>query len=190
MATRRPQHLPSHHHLRRRGWVVAIIVVLAVFGAATARLFIWPDLEPIPRRVDAIIELAGSANDRRDRLALDLARDHRAGFLVQSTTRTEAGTSTCLPPVAGVTILCFHADPASTRGEAQYIAAAAARYGWRSVILVTTPDQAWRARLRTTRCFPGDVYSATAPLPPPSWLRQVPYQWAATVKALTFERSC
>ena len=55
---------------------------------------------------------------------------------------------------------------------------------------MTTPDQAWRARLRTTRCFPGDVYVATAPLPPLYWMRQVPYQWAATVKALTFEWSC
>jgi hypothetical protein len=190
MANQRRRDLRTRHRLRRRCRAVAVILVLAVFGTATARLFIWPDLEPIPRHVDAIIELAGSANDRRDRLALDLARDHRAGFLVQSTTSAEAGTSTCLPEVAGVTILCFHADPASTRGEAQYIAAAAARYGWRSVVLVTTPDQAWRARLRTTRCFSGDVYSAAAPLPPPLWLRQVPYQWAATVKALTVERSC
>jgi hypothetical protein len=58
------------------------------------------------------------------------------------------------------------------------------------VILVTTPDQAWRARLRTTRCFPGDVYVATAPLPPLSWIWLIPYQWAASVKALTVERSC
>jgi hypothetical protein len=187
MANQRRQNRRSH---RRQRWAVAVMLVLAVFCAATARLFIWPDLEPIPRHVDAIIELGGAANDRRDRLALELARDHRADFLVQSTTRGEAGTSTCLPAVPRVTILCFHADPNSTRGEAQYIAAEAARLGWKSVILVTTPDQAWRARLRTTRCFSGDVYSVTAPLPPLSWIRQVPYQWAATVKALTVERSC
>jgi hypothetical protein len=167
-----------------------MLLALLVFGVATARLFIWPDLEPIPRHVDAIIELGGAANDRRDRVALELAREHRADFLVQSTTRGEAGTSNCLPAVPGVTILCFHADPNSTRGEAQYIAAEAARLGWRSVILVATPDQAWRAQLRTTRCFSGDVYVATAPLPPLYWIRQVPYQWAATVKALTVERSC
>ena len=175
---------------RRRRWVAGVLLVLVVFGAATARLFIWPDLEPIPRHVDAIIELAGAANDHRDRLALELAREHRADFLVQSTTRGEAGTHACLPAVPGVTILCFHADPNTTRGEAQYIAAEAARLGWRSVILVTTPDQAWRARLRTTRCFPGDVYVATAPLPPLSWIWLIPYQWAASVKALTVERSC
>jgi uncharacterized SAM-binding protein YcdF (DUF218 family) len=175
---------------RRRRWAAGVLLVLVVFGAATARLFIWPDLAPIPRHVDAIIELGGAAMDRRDRLALELAREHRADFLVQSTTTGEAGTHTCLAAVPGVTILCFHADPNTTRGEAQYIAAEAARRHWRSVILVTTPDQAWRARLWTTRCFAGGVYVATAQLPPLLWIRQVPYQWAATVKALTVERSC
>jgi hypothetical protein len=57
-------------------------------------------------------------------------------------------------------------------------------------VLVTTPDQAWRARLRVTRCFDGEVYVATSPLPPLAWLGQIPYQWAATVKALVFERAC
>lgn len=187
MTNQRRQHRRSHP---RRRWAVGALLILVVFGAVTARLFICPDLEPIPPHVDAIIELGGAANDRRDRLALQLAREHRAYFLVQSTTRGEAGTSTCLPAVPEVTVLCFHADPNSTRGEAQYIATEAARLGWKSVILVTTPDQAWRARLRMTRCFSGDVYSATAPLPPLSWIRQVPYQWAATVKALAVERSC
>ena len=175
---------------RRRRWAAGVLLVLVVFGAATARLFIWPDLAPIPRHVDAIIELGGAVMDRRDRLALELAREHRADFLVQSTTTGETGTHTCLAAVPGVTILCFHADPNTTRGEAQYIAAEAARHHWGSVILVTTPDQAWRARLRTTRCFAGGVYVAIAPLPPPVWIKQVPYQWAATVKALTVERSC
>jgi hypothetical protein len=187
--TKQPR-LDRRSHRRWR-WAVAVLLVLAAaFGATTARLFIWPDLAPPPQHVDAIIELAGAAMDRRDRLAVELARDHRADFLVQSTTMGEAGTDTCLPPVPAVTILCFHADPSTTRGEAQYIAAEAARLRWRSVLLVTTPDQAWRARLRTKRCFSGDVYVATAPLPPVSWIGQVLYQWAATVKALTVERSC
>jgi hypothetical protein len=171
-------------------WAGAVLLVLAVFGAATARLFVWPDLAPIPRHVNAIIELAGPAIDGRDRLALELARNHRADYLVQSTTTAEAGTHNCLAATPGVTVLCFHADPNTTRGEAQYIAAEASRLGWRSVILVTTPDQAWRARLWTTRCYSGDVYVASTTLPPLAWIQQVPYQWAATVKAFTVQRSC
>jgi hypothetical protein len=55
---------------------------------------------------------------------------------------------------------------------------------------VTTPDQAWRARLWTARCYSGDAYVATTPLPLVDWIGQIPYQWGATVKAFTVERSC
>jgi hypothetical protein len=34
------------------------------------------------------------------------------------------------------------------------------------------------------------VYNATAQLPFFEWFRQVPYQWLASIKALTLERSC
>src|SRR5438128_307940 len=100
---------------RRRGRLAAAsVLVLVLFGTVTARLFIWPDLDPLPPRVDAIIELGGAAVDGRDRLALQLARAHRAPVLVQSTVVEEAVTDRCLPPVPDVTILCFHADPNTT----------------------------------------------------------------------------
>jgi uncharacterized SAM-binding protein YcdF (DUF218 family) len=175
---------------RRRMFVVAAAIVLLLFDALTARLFMLPDLAPVPPRVDAIVELGGPAVGGRDILAIQLSRANRAPDLVQSTVVEEAGTNTCLPPAPGVTVLCFHADPNTTRGEAEAIAKLARERHWRSVVLITTPDQAWRARLRTLRCFDGQVYVATSPLPPAAWLRQIPYQWAATVKALTFERSC
>jgi uncharacterized SAM-binding protein YcdF (DUF218 family) len=174
----------------RRRWVVASLLALIIFGAVTDRLFVRPVLAPVPPRVDAIVELGGEGMEGRDRLALELARAHQAPFLVQSTVVEEAGAHRCLPPVPDVTILCFHADPDTTRGEAHYIAEEAERRHWKSIVLATTPDQAWRARLRTTRCFGGDVYVATSPLPVKSWMRQIPYQWAATVKAVVFERAC
>jgi uncharacterized SAM-binding protein YcdF (DUF218 family) len=173
----------------RRMLGVALLFLL-VFGGVTDRLFVHPRLVMPPTRVDAIIELGGEGMEGRDRLAVQLARDHRASYLVQSTMGDEAGTSRCLPAVPGVTVLCFHAEPNTTRGEAHYIAAEAARRHWRSVVLVTTPDQAWRARLRTVRCFGGEVYVATSHLPVLDWPRQIPYQWAATVKAVVFQRAC
>jgi uncharacterized SAM-binding protein YcdF (DUF218 family) len=174
----------------RRRLVVASLLVLLIVSAVTDRLFVQPVLAPLPPRVDAIIELGGEGMKGRDRLALELARAHKAPFLIQSTVVEEAGTDRCLAAVPDVTILCFHADPNTTRGEAHYIAEEAKRRHWKSVVLVTTPDQAWRARLRTTRCFGGEVYVATSPLPLTSWPRQIPYQWAATGKALTFQRAC
>ena len=123
-------------------------------------------------------------------MALELAKDRRAPFVVQSTVVEDAGTHRCLPPVPDVTVLCFHADPNTTRGEAQWIGKEAALRHWTSIVLVTTPDQAWRARLRVSRCFPGKVYVATSPLPVLGWVRQIPYQWAASARALIFERAC
>ncbi|HET6532831.1 MAG TPA: hypothetical protein VFH03_19765 [Actinoplanes sp.] len=174
----------------KRRFLVAVAVLLIGLGVVTDRMFIHPRLAPLPPSVDAIIELGGAGMAGRDSLALELARRGHAPFLVQSTLADAVGTSRCLPPVPAVTVLCFHAEPNTTRGEARWIADEANRRHWRSVVLVTTPDQAWRARLRTTRCFDGEVYVATAPLPWYEWPRQIPYQWAATAKALILERSC
>jgi uncharacterized SAM-binding protein YcdF (DUF218 family) len=173
---------------RRRLLFLGLSVVFVLLAVATARLFIWPGLAPLPARVDAIVELGGRGG--RDDKALALARAGRAPYLVQSTVVAEAGTHRCLPPVANVTVLCFHAEPNTTRGEAREIAKMAEQYGWHSVILVTSPDQAWRARLRVQRCFPGKVYVATTPLPFWLWFKQIPYQWAASARAVLLERDC
>lgn len=175
---------------RRRSWIVAAAVAIPIlaFGGATARLFVWPQLSPPPPLVDAIVELGGPGD--RDAAALALAREHRASVVVVSTAKSAAESGDCFPPVDGVSVLCFHAEPNTTRGEAQAVRRLAAQHNWRSIILVTTPDQAWRARVRVTRCFDGDVYVATTPLPAVKWFTQIPYQWVATVKAFTVERAC
>ena len=120
-----------------------------------------------------------------------LAQQHLAPVVIQSTwpatsrpPRTACRPSPTSPSSASTPI------PATTRGEARYIGEQGAAQHWSSVIIVTTPDHAWRARLRVERCFPGQVYVATSPLPKLDWLRQIPYQWAATVKAELFQRDC
>ena len=174
---------------RLRSVVVALgTVAVLLFAGVTARYLIWPDLEPLPARVDAIIELGGPGD--RDAAGLSLARSKIAPFLVQSTTESEAGTNRCLPPVPDVTVLCFHADPNTTRGEAQYIGLIAQRRHWNSVVLVTSTDQAERAILRVSRCFPGQIYVKTTPPPLLDWFYLVPYQWAAFAKALFVEPDC
>ena len=173
---------------RRRITVAALALVAVLFSVTTARLFVSPSLPPLPDHADAIIELGGPGD--RDAAAVDLARQGRAPVLVQSTTAGDAATGRCLAPMPGVTILCFHPDPNTTQGEARAIAALARQHGWRSVILVTSRDHAWRARLWVGRCFGGDVYVSTTSLPLRHWPRQIPYQWGATVKALTVDTSC
>jgi hypothetical protein len=171
---------------RLAAWIAAAAVVTN-FVVITARVFVWPDLAPLPDHADAIIELAGPNDAGRDQVALELARQHRAPLLIQSTTPDDRF---CLPPPPDVTVECFHPDPDTTRGEARYIGRLAAQRHWTSIILVTTTDQAWRAHLRSERCFGGEIYNSTAHLPVLLWFRQIPYQWIATAKALTFERDC
>lgn len=172
--------------LRRIALVAMVLVV--IFAATTARVFIWPSLPPLPAHVDAIIELAGPGN--RDAATITLANEHLAPLVIQSTVPGDDTPGHCLDPIPDVTIDCFAPVPSTTRGEARYIGERGAAEHWSSIIIVTTPDHAWRARLRVERCFPGTVYVETSPLPKADWILQIPYQWAATVKAELLQRDC
>jgi hypothetical protein len=143
----------------------------------------------MPAHVDAIVKLGGFGD--RDGAALTLALQRRAPVLVDSTPELlQAGFTGCAPSIPHVEVICFNPDPATTRGEARFVGQLAARRSWRSVVLVTTPDQAWRARLRMRRCFAGAVYSSTTRLPLYDWVWAIPYQWGATAKALVVEPTC
>jgi uncharacterized SAM-binding protein YcdF (DUF218 family) len=174
--------------IRHRILVLVPFLVLFVFTAATVHLFVWPQLPPTPPSVDAIV-LLGGPGDRED-TALALAVSHAAPVLVQSIWDPAARPDRCLGGLPDVTVVCFHPHPDTTRGEAEYFGRLAAKRHWRSMILVVTTDQAWRARLRFSRCFSGQIYVTPVGLPAQLWVRQIPYQWGATAKALTLERDC
>jgi uncharacterized SAM-binding protein YcdF (DUF218 family) len=176
---------------RRRWWrwlAVAFLVLTLAVGGLTYRLFVRPELPPLPDRADVIFVLSGYGD--RIHIAERLVREGRAPVVVWSTT-AERAAAPCLSGLAHeVTVMCIHPEPYSTRGEARAIATLAAEHGWRSMILVTTRDQAWRARVRVSRCFDGEIYHAIAELPRDMWPRQVAYQWGATIKAFTVEIPC
>lgn len=161
-------------------------VLLVVFAAATARVLVWP-VQGAPAHVDAIVVLAGPG----DRLpsAFALAREGRAPNLVVSRGWMGYG-GPCPPPVSGVRVLCFEPNPGDTRGEAEYVGALARRNGWHSLLVVAIRPQAARAQLLFGRCFTGQVYISTAPLPAGSWPYQIAYGWGALVKAIFVDRSC
>jgi uncharacterized SAM-binding protein YcdF (DUF218 family) len=168
---------------------VLVAVAVVAFSALTVRLFVWPDLPPLPEHADAIVQLGGPGNRRS--VALNLARDGRAPVVAISVSDDEINTSWCEEGrLWDVPVICFKPDPYSTRGEARWIADAAQQYGWHSVILVATKDQAWRASVRVRRCFDGSLAVATARLPIYLWPVQVSYQWVATAKAYTYETAC
>ncbi|MGI5242952.1 hypothetical protein [Dactylosporangium sp. CA-139066] len=180
---------PARRRRRRRAVTAVLALTLAAASATIARLFVWPDLPPLPARADAVVELGGPGERRP--VALDLVRQGRAPLAAISVSVDEVDTTWCYKGrLDNVPVTCFHPDPYTTRGEARAIADMARERGWRSVILVTTPDQASRAILRLSRCYDGQIFVATAPLPWRQWPAQIAYQSGATVKAYTAETSC
>jgi hypothetical protein len=164
--------------------LAAVAVIVAAFATATARVIVWPT-QGMPPHVDAIVMMAGPGD--RMPVALRLARERRAPVLVVSRSQDNAGPC---PAVPEVKIICFVPDPGNTRGEAEFASRLAKRYGWRSVVLVTTAEQDTRARLIMRRCYGGSVYVVTAALPWTQLPYQIAYGWGALFKALFLVRDC
>lgn len=195
MRIRRKPQRTEHRNSRRkrlRYAVIVLIVLLIGFSAVTARWFVWPS-QGMPARVDAIVMLDG-IGDRLD-TAVDLARERRAPFLVISYTLNGPhddwiGGSVCAPKVTEVKVICFIPNPATTRGEAEFVGRVARQYHWHSVVLVATAPQDPVALLRTRRCFSGRVYIINASFPSSQWLSQVTHYWGGALRALFLQRSC
>jgi uncharacterized SAM-binding protein YcdF (DUF218 family) len=165
--------------------LTVFVILLTVFCAATGWLFVFPSTG-MPAKVGAIV-VPGGPGSRID-AALSLARQDRAPYLVLSDGAGPGGL--CGTRVGTVSVLCFMPDPDTTQGEAEATARLAREYGFRSIVLVTTPDQTWRAKLRFRRCYSGEIFAVTTPLPLSQWPFQIAYQWAATVKAEVVNRGC
>lgn len=171
---------------RGRRALTVMIALFVAFGAVTARLLVWP-AEGMPARVSAIVMFAGPGD--RLPVALRLAREHRAPMLVVSRGWHGYG-GPCPPPVPGVKLICFEADPGNTRGEAEFTGRLARQYHWNSVVLVTTRTQDTRARVIMERCYDGPIYVITAPFSRSDWPYEIAYGWGALAKALVLNRSC
>jgi len=141
----------------------------------------------MPARVDAIVVPGGPGN-RLD-AAIKLAEQNRARYLLLSEGEY-VPPQLCGSHVGAARVVCFMPSPDTTQGEAEATARLAKEYNIRSIVLVTTPDQTWRAKLRFGRCYSGKIYAVTTPLPKHLWPFQIAYQWAATAKAELVNRSC
>jgi len=143
--------------------ILVVLVVVTVLAVLAAWLASWPPAD-LPRRVDAVLVLAGGDGER-ERTGLRLARDGVAPVLVFSDGgRPGPGSERlCRQRLSGVRILCLTPLVSSTRGEARAFSELAAREDWRSVAVVTSGYHLRRARLLVDRCFPGTVHAVGAP---------------------------
>jgi hypothetical protein len=172
----------------RRGRLALILSVFlaTAFCVASGWLFIFPSTG-MPSQVSAIV-VPGGPGSRID-AALRLARQDRARYLVLSQGEP-VPPGLCGTRVGTASVLCFMPDPDTTQGEAEGTARLAGEYGFRSIVLLTTPDQTWRAELRFRRCYSGEIFAVTTPLPKHLWPYMIAYQWGATVKAEVVNRGC
>ena len=83
-----------------------------------------------------------------------------------------------------------HANPYSTRGEAENVARMARAHGWRSLVVVTSRYHIRRAKLLFERCFPGRVQTVAAPFSLTELPSVLPSEWAKLMYALTVARDC
>ena len=141
----------------------------------------------MPARVDAIVVPGGPGN--RLGAALTLGRPGPR-TLPCSFARHVHSPEPVRNSCGQRPVICFQPTPDTTQGEAEATARFAKQYRWRSIVLVTTPDQIWRAELRFRRCYSGETYAVSTPLPVLKWPFMIAYQWVATVKAELVNRSC
>lgn len=170
---------------RHRVVSAAVVLVLLAIVVVDVRLYVVPRSDP-PARSDAYVVLGGDTFTQRLVAGLKLAHEYPGATLVVS---TPGGHVQC-PPWPPERLICFVPDPSTTQGEARMAAQLAVAHGWKSMTVVTTADQVWRARLRFARCWSGDLRVVQAPTS--SWIRirEIPYEMGATVKAQVFQRGC
>ena len=127
---------------RRRRLLAAAVVVLALFCAATARLFVWPPTDA-PTRANAVVALGGDPEERPAYRAIALVE---AGYAPVAVVSLGGVPPAPCPHAPRIRVVCFRANPLDTRGEAEYVARLAARHHWQHLIIVPERSQTTRAR--------------------------------------------
>jgi hypothetical protein len=146
-----------------------------------------------PGRADAVAVLAGSKH--RLPLGQELVRGGAAPVLVVSRDpdgRDRAADRACggPPGPGGAEVVCFVADPYSTRGEARTLARIAAERDWSTLVVVTSRFHLFRSRLLVERCFGGEVRMASARVDWWRWPVALVSETLKLVHALAVARDC
>jgi uncharacterized SAM-binding protein YcdF (DUF218 family) len=174
-----------------------LLVLAALFVAwlvAAIVLFGFPPSETgAPAHADAVVMLSGTPQRLAKAEALIRQGVSRTLALssVASTPKLTAARRLCRAgSYRGARVVCFEAQPFSTRGEAETVARLAARHGWRSLVVVSSTFHLTRAGILFRRCFTGRVSLVGASYP---WW-EVPREWTSETGKLVvqtlFERSC
>lgn len=174
--------------LRRvRQWVVSACVLLIAAVIAGVPVYVRPQTDPL-RHADAILILGGTGQDRYP-FGIELGVQGWAPTVVISLERLGMNDpwarKYCAKANPKFDTRCFVPDPPNTVGEARELRRLAARFGWRTVIVVTFRPHISRARFILAQCFDGDLVMVASPaqLSFSQWSFEYVKQTAAYVRA-------
>jgi hypothetical protein len=173
------------HGIRR--FVVAICLLLTAALIVGLPVYVRPQIDRL-RHADAILILGGAYYHRYP-FGLDLGSQ---GWAPQVVLSNPAGpddpwlTTYCATPHPEFDLHCFVPDPPTTKGEGRELRRLAARYGWRTVIVVTFRPHISRARFILEQCFDGDLVMVASPahISIPRWAFEYVYQTLGYVRAV------
>lgn len=143
--------------------VLVLAALVAAWLVACALLFVWPRADEPPAKADAVVVLSGGLNSRLDP-ALALMRRRIAPVLAISSAFHDGSWKKARRLCRGdlgptrYDIVCFDAQPFSTRGEARTVARVAREQGWKRIVVVTSTYHVTRARMLFERCYPGRLW--------------------------------
>ena len=174
---------------RVRRFVIIVAVALGLAYVIGVPAFLQRDDDPLPPKADAIVVLAGSEN--RLPAAEALFDGGLAPTLVVSADRSghdSQRAALCKKPPKG--IVCVHAAPFSTEGEAAAVRELVNRQDWSSIILVTSRYHLFRAGRIFRRCV--DAKIAERGVDEPWWRNaiSVPLEWIKLGISETVRRNC
>jgi uncharacterized SAM-binding protein YcdF (DUF218 family) len=144
-----------------------------------------------PIHADAVVVLQGSKSRLPE--GLKLVRAGYAPLLVVSRgDRKKLEARLCAPGQAVVRarVLCFDANPLSTRGEAEFVGRLARDRGLHRIDVVTSQFHVFRAQILFERCYHGELRMVGASQP--AWK----FPWYALTETAklayqsSLERSC
>lgn len=162
---------------RRSIAVLALVLVvgLLVTGLTAARAVLFPQVDS-PERVDAIVVVAGSHDDRYV-YARSLAEEGVADHILVSQPPSGTGPYAAAidaycasTPVLArdgrrIDVECFAPDVDTTEGETTAATRIARERGYRSLLVVTYWGHVSRVRMYFEPCFDGPVYVTDTPRP-------------------------
>jgi hypothetical protein len=171
----------------RHPFLAALVLVVTVFVALTAVLFVWPVTDS-PQRVDAILSFNGRNEPAREALAISLAEKGYSHLLLFS--RGGAPDETPCPTVHRVKVVCFVDVTNNTRGEARFAADYAKQHHLNSLMIVPGRPQTTRAHLLLERCFSGKIVVEPAAEPLLRFPKDVLHEWGGLLEVLLLRRGC